>query len=106
MLLQEVDERALVVRLEVGDGVLASREVAAALHDLAERRRPVEGRLARAERVEVRSVHQEELHRPSTIAVAARSERGPTSMTSLNRPIVRGRIQRTVPWRAFLSAER
>src|SRR5258708_21578166 len=104
VLLQEVDERALVIRLEVGERVPGPGDVAAPTDDLRQRRRPVDRGLARAARVEIRSVHQQELHRPSTIAAAARSARGATSVTSLNRPIVRGRIQRTFPARTFLSS--
>ena len=40
------------------------------LYDLDERRRPIDRGLASPERVEVRAVQQQQLHRPSTIAAA------------------------------------
>src|SRR5439155_80205 len=105
VLLQKVDERALVVRLErdeIRAGV--ARELPAALLDGGERRRAVDLGLARSEEVQVRPVHEEELHAArSTARAAARNADSETSVTSLKRPILRGRIQRVFPARAFLS---
>src|SRR5258708_1408030 len=87
VLLEEVDERALVIRLEVGERVPGPGDVAAPADDLRQRRRPVDRGLARAERVVIRSVHQQQLHRPSTIPAAGRSPRSAASVTSLHRPV-------------------
>jgi len=70
VLLQEVDERALVVGLEVRDGMSGAGKVAAPLDHLGEGRRPVDRGLTRSQRVEVRTIQQEQLHGPSTIAAA------------------------------------
>src|SRR6266508_1049050 len=107
LLLQEVDERAFVIRLE-GDERRASvaRDRYATRNDLIERRRAIDLWLARAQRVEIRPIHEQEARhaaRPCTSRAAWRSVRSPTSVTSLNRPTRRGRIQRTLPARAFLS---
>src|SRR6266850_2570782 len=84
--LQEVDERAFVVRLigrELGVGL--ARDRATAVDDLAQRRRAVDLRLARAESVEIRTVdEQESRHLPSTTRAAARSAASSMSVTSLN----------------------
>src|SRR4051812_8046850 len=105
VLLQEVDERTLVIRLErdeVATGL--TRDVAAPRLDLLERRATVHLRIAGAKEVQVRTVHEEELHAArSTTRAAARKAGSPTSMTSLKRPMRRGRIQRSLPARAFLS---
>src|SRR5207302_10050241 len=106
VLLQEVDERALVVRLEshkVGAGL--ARDLAASGLDLLERRPPVDLGLALAEQVQIRPIDEKDLHaaRPPTTRAAARRARSSTSITSLKRPMRRGRIQRSFPARAFLS---
>src|SRR5438093_12876893 len=114
LLLQEVDERALVIRLERRDrGAGVARDGGAARHDLLQRRRAVDLRLTRAERVEIGPVHQQELlhlrllaARPRSSRAASRSALSPTSVTSLKRPTRRGKIQRTFPARAFLSRSR
>src|SRR5688572_7964363 len=107
LLLQEIDERALVIRLERGErGAAVARDTGAARHDLVQRRRPVDLRLARAERVEVGPVHEQvALHaaRPCSSRAASRSVPSATSTTSLKSPTRRGSIQRTLPARAFLS---
>src|SRR2546428_11173423 len=84
--LQEVDERALVVRLVRGElGVRLPRDRAAAVDDLAQSRRSVGLRLARADGIQVRPVDQQKArHLPSTMLAAARSAGSPTSVTSLN----------------------
>src|SRR5206468_9952428 len=113
LLLQEVDERALVIRLERRDrGAGVAGDGAAARHDLVKRRRAVDVLLTRAERVEIGPVHQQELlhrlhaARPRSSRAASRSALSPTSVTSLKRPTRRGKIQRTFPARAFLSRSR
>src|SRR5207249_7204411 len=105
VLLEEVDQCALVVRLEgheIAPGL--TRDLATARLDLLQRRPAVHLRIACAEQVQVRTIYEEELHAAcSTIRAAARSAGSPTSVTSLNCPIRRGRIQRSLPARAFLS---
>ena len=77
LLLQEIDERAFVVRLERQElHARLARDIRAAPLDLLQRRRPVELRLALAQRVQVRAVHEKETPhatRASTARAAARS---------------------------------
>ena len=97
VLLQEIDERTLVIRL-VRDEVPTSlpRDLATARLDLREGRGPVQLRIAHAEQVQVGPVHEQDLHAArSTIRDAARRNGSPTPVTSLKRPIRRGRIQRS-----------
>src|SRR2546428_2024058 len=106
VLLQEVDERPLVVRLKrhkVGAG-LARDLAASGLHFL-ESRPPVDLRLAHTEEIQIWAVDEKDLHaaRPATTRAAARRDGSSTSITSLKRPMRRGRIQRSFPARAFLS---
>src|SRR5439155_13267196 len=98
VLLQEIDQRALMVRLEgheVAPGL--ARDLATARLDLLQRRPPVHLRIAGAEQVQVRTIHEEELHSArSTTRAAARSAGSPKSVTSLNCPIRIGTIKRNL----------
>src|SRR2546430_17593869 len=105
MLLQEVDEGAFVVRLEcheVTSGL--ARDLPTTHLDLFECRPTVDLWIARSEEVQIRSIHEEELHAASsTTRAAGRGAASPTPVTSLKRPMRLGKIHRTFPAPAFFA---
>ena len=95
-LLEAVDERALVVRLEGVDAWRrVRRPVARGLDDLGQRRRAVDLRLAEPEAAQVGPVEQQDAHQRlasdvGCARIARSSSASVTSSTSITRPTAIG----------------
>src|SRR3954447_13567851 len=105
-LLEPVDQRTLVVRLQRDERrATVSSMSRRALDDLGQRRAPVDLRIALAEPAQIRAVEQQDPH-VAIRSSASSSSLGVTSSTSWTRPTAIGRIQRRTPCRRFLSLRR
>src|SRR5579859_3248426 len=104
LLLQEVDDLALVVALENGDlDVQLLRLLAHHVVEVGQRPRAVYVRLALAQQVEVRPVDDDDLLHASAFLRTLRTSPGGTSWPTSAKPMRRGSTHATRPRRAFLS---